>query len=175
MKFVEPGLLGDVDENDGGAVDEAARGDRAHLCVLHRFVRSPSTHAALFGRLRLAGLLGKRMRRANGKCEKHMHRRRGPNSKRGFHSSGQNRHARIAAAFDLRPIFSRPAKKQRKPLLAGAPSRPRCPEHSSKPKGPERFTITDWKVSAYPHLRRYIHEKVGLFSARISVYGSRRS
>ncbi len=55
VEFVEAGLMRDVEKNDRCAVHEAAGGDGAGLCILHRSVGSACGHAGGFdrnGRLR---------------------------------------------------------------------------------------------------------------------------
>ncbi len=50
VKFVEAGLFGDIEENDGSAVYEAAGRDGARLCIFHRSVGAASGHAGGFHR-----------------------------------------------------------------------------------------------------------------------------
>ena len=50
MKFVEAGLSGDIEENDGSAIHEAAGGNGTRLCILHRSVGAAGGHARGFHR-----------------------------------------------------------------------------------------------------------------------------
>src|SRR5258708_40086390 len=54
VKLVEASWRGEVEEDDGCAVGEAAGGDGARLCVFHRGVGAAGGHA---GRFRRSGLL----------------------------------------------------------------------------------------------------------------------